>query len=534
VNLTLALNYALGGTDPRGYHAFNLAVHALAALTLFGLARRTLRRTRYAPEALPLALAVSLLWAVHPLLTESVTYVVQRAESLMGFFYLLTLYGFIRSVESAAPVRWQIFTVVACLLGMATKEVMATAPLVVLLYDRTFVAGGWSAALRARWKFYAALAATWLLLGWLVLGAENRGGTAGLGAGDSPWTYALTQSRAIVHYVRLALWPSPLVFDYGTAQITRLGAALPFVAIVLALLAAALIALRRWPAAGFPGAAFFLILAPSSSFVPIAVQPMAEHRMYLPLAAVTALAVLALHHWLRRASRPVFAALVLALGMATIARNAAYRSPVALWSDSVAKFPASARAHDQLAEALAAEGRVAEALPHYEEAIRLEQSAPDSGRTLLGQFHINHGNALLAAGRTSEAMHAYDRALAFAATEMLAHYNLGCVLLETDRLDEAGRQFVQVLKLDPSHVSAHTNLGSVLLRQGRPTEALAHYETALRLAPSAKAHTNVGLALAAAGRRAEAAAQLEAALRLDPDFAAARDFLAQVRDATPR
>jgi hypothetical protein len=111
----------------------------------------------------------------------------------------------------------------------------------------------------------SASAATWLLLGWLVLGAENRGGTAGLGLGDSVWTYALTQTRAIVRYLQLALWPHPLVFDYGTDAIEHLADALPFALVVALLLAGAAVALWRWPAAGFLGAWFFAILAPSSS-----------------------------------------------------------------------------------------------------------------------------------------------------------------------------------------------------------------------------------------------------------------------------
>src|SRR4029077_15512000 len=126
----------------------------LAGLTLFGLVQRTLLRPalhpRFGADALPLALAVALLWTVHPLQTESVTYIVQRAESLMGLFYLLTLYCFVRSLDSPAPNRWQALCFAACLTGMATKEVMVSAPLLVLLYDRTFAAGSFRAAWQQR------------------------------------------------------------------------------------------------------------------------------------------------------------------------------------------------------------------------------------------------------------------------------------------------------------------------------------------------------------------------------------------------
>ena len=163
LNLSLAVNYAWGGADVRGYHAVNLGIHILAALTLFGLVRRTLERAKLADgraacpgRALPTALVVALLWALHPLQTESVTYIIQRAESLMGLFYLLTLYCFVRFTErgsSFVPLRgtsadeeaggvvWAWLSVVCCLLGMATKEVMVSAPVIVFLYDRTFVSG---------------------------------------------------------------------------------------------------------------------------------------------------------------------------------------------------------------------------------------------------------------------------------------------------------------------------------------------------------------------------------------------------------
>ncbi len=233
LNLSLAINYAISGNEVWSYHAANLVIHVLAALTLFGILRRTLLlptvrdRLGSAAVAVPLAAVIALLWALHPLQTESVTYITQRAESLMGLFYLLTLYCFIRgsrghpifasakigtvptirgecrgsgvrgqgtgrdsrpSSSILPPVAWYAASVTACLLGMATKEVMISAPLIVLLYDRTFCAGSFRQAWRRRPGFYAALACTWLLLGWLVLSmmhllGENGPGTASLPGG---------------------------------------------------------------------------------------------------------------------------------------------------------------------------------------------------------------------------------------------------------------------------------------------------------------------------------------------------------------
>ena len=178
--------------------------------------------------------------------------------------------------------------VVACALGMGTKEVMATAPIVVLLYDRCFLAGSFREAFRRRWPMYVGLAATWAILGALVI-AYPWGAATGAGFGlaeAGPWEYARTQPGVILNYLRLSFWPSSLCFDYSWPIATSAGQIIPAAAVIAALLAATLWALRRAPALGFLGAWFFLILAPTSSFVPIITEVAAERRMYLPLAAV--------------------------------------------------------------------------------------------------------------------------------------------------------------------------------------------------------------------------------------------------------
>ena len=285
VNLTLAINYALGGTAVQGYHIFNLLLHVASSLTLFGTVRRTLRQpdlcAQFGTAATSLAATAALAWAVHPLQTESVTCVIQRTELLMGLFYLLTLYYFIRSVEADSWRGWPVLTIGACLLGMASKEVMVSAPLMVLHYDRTFVAGTFRAAWQQRRRFYLGLAATWLLLGALLLSiGGSRGTTAGFGLGITWWPYALKQCEAIVLYLRLSFWPHPLVLDYGREVVSNPLAVAPQAIALLFLVAGMVIALWRRSALGFAGFWLFAILAPSSSVVPLLTQTMAEHRMY--------------------------------------------------------------------------------------------------------------------------------------------------------------------------------------------------------------------------------------------------------------
>lgn len=520
VNLSYALNYALGGEHVVGYRVVNVAIHALAALTLFGLLRRTFscvwgrgplagdvsassRASALLPSSLNpdvAALTIAALWALHPLQTESVVCIAQRTESLCGLFYLLTLYAFARATipsEGGArcPQRaWLVVSVGSCLLGMAAKEVMVTAPLVVLLYDRTFVAGTFAGALRVRRGYYAALAGTWLLLAFLVLqNSGARGASAGFGLGVTPWTYLLTQADALVRYLGLTLWPHPLVLDYGTGVAGALAEVWWQGVIVLMLLAATVWALVRRPVLGFVGAWFFLILAPSSSFVPLVAQTMAEHRMYLPLAAVLTVATLALFRFSGALRWPVVVAVVAASAVVTALRNRDYRDAIAIWSDTIAHAPPHSRAFTNLGSAYVAAGRPAEALMPLDRALALNPADYSAQR--------NRALALLALGRADEAAVTFTALPAREPGEAAEYFELGNAYAREGKFPEAAAAYTRTATLDPAHFAARANLGNALLAAGRAAEAIAAYEAALRLRPSdARLLENLALARDAARR----------------------------------
>ena len=204
VNLSFAVNYRFGGLNPAGYHAVNVLIHFLSALLLWAIVRRTLRLPyfsgRFTAAAGWLALAVALLWALHPLQTEAVIYATQRTELLMAFFYLATLYCSLRYWETEEHPRrrttWLTLAVVACLCGMASKEVMVSAPLIVLLFERTFIAGSLAGTLRRSWPLYAGLASTWIVLLALNLARPRRLGRLPLGRAPA---------RLVVHAVPSAI-----------------------------------------------------------------------------------------------------------------------------------------------------------------------------------------------------------------------------------------------------------------------------------------------------------------------------------------
>lgn len=527
VNFSFALNYALGGTAPEGYHAFNLALHAATALALFGLIRRTFLLPaltgRHGRHETPLAFVAALAWAVHPLQSESVTCIAQRTELLVGLCYILTLYCFVRSIDSARPGPWPAFATAACFLGMASKEVMVSAPLLVLLYDRTFVAGTFATALRLRWKLYASLAVSWVLLAALVLGAGGaRGAAAGFGLGVTPWNYLLKQCEAIVHYMGLAAWPDPLVVDYGVDVVEHLSAVLPQALALVALFGVTVFAVWKNRPLGFLGLSFFALLAPSSSVVPLVSQTMAEHRMYLPLAVLTILAVLGCHALAGKRSLLLPLAVAFAFGAVTVRRNRDYRTEISLWSVTVAQRPQNPRAHANLGVALLKNGAVAESVPHFAEAVRLMSDYPDARQNL--------ATALLMTGRVPEAIAQFEQLLRLTPRSGEAHSNLGLALLQAGRADEAvahGREAVHLL---PGSAEAHYNLAGTLAAAGHPADATVEFEAALRLQPAhGMAHFGLGQALVATARMPEAIVHFERAVSLLPEFAPARTALTAAR-----
>jgi len=533
VNLSLAVNYAIGGLDVRGYHAFNLAVHLLAALALYGIVRRTLSGKllgeRYGRAAPGMALAVALIWVVHPLQTQSVTYVIQRAESMMGLGYLLTLYCFIRGSDSPRRTVWYGAAVLACTMGMASKPIIVTAPLMILVYDRVFLAGSFRELLRRRWGLYGALMLTWgvlaavgLIRGLFNLSEVTRAGVGFGYVGVTPLEYLLTQSEVILHYLKLSLWPRSLCLDYAwpiarsTEQIVFSGLA------IFALLASVVVAFRHRPWLGFAGAWFFIILSPSSSFVPVPDLAF-EHRMYLPLAAVVMVFVAAGYkirlrlqnrfpaqeHVLRVVAVLFLAAIVLALGARTIRRNQDYRSDLVMWENVLAQRPDNSRAHASLGGALIDRGESEEAIAHYLVALEVNPRDPLA--------HSNLGLALYLKGEVEDAHRHYLLAVEIDPRFYRAHYGLGVLLASAGRTHEAIEHYEKAVQIRPGLAEGHNNLGSLLRKVGRDADAVASYRRALKVDPTdALAHFNLGLALADTGNLDEAIAEMHAALRLDP------------------
>jgi tetratricopeptide (TPR) repeat protein len=549
VNLSFALNYSFAGLEPAGYHGFNAVIHFGAALLVFGIVRRTLLlpyfRGRFDNSAGWLGLTTALLWSLHPLQTEAVIYATQRTELMMAFFYLATLYCSLRYWLSfplppeegqgegaqTRPARrpWLVLAVVVCACGMASKEVMVSAPLIVLLYDRAFISGSLRQALRRSWPLYAGLAATWLVLLALNLSAPRQR-SAGFGMGPPAYVWWMTQAQVLATYIKLVVWPSPLLIHYRWPYLTTLADAWMYLLPVLVLGLGTLLLLWRNHPLGYLGTWVFAILAPTS-VVPILTEMAAERRMYLPLAAIVALAVVGgyvlVHSTLNRkadtshsprpsrslaavAIAPAFFLAIL-FGFLSTKRLAAYADEGQLWREVVEHQPGNFVAHANLGHFLAMDPR------RHDEAIAELQTAlsikPDYPAAL-----ANLGLALTHAGRLPAAIEALNQALVLEPENPGALNNLGIALTHAGRAPEAVDVLRRSLARDPESPDALNNLGFALLEIGDYPRAIECFEHALRLDPQyGEAHANLGRAYLRTAQLDEAITELEAAQELLPD-----------------
>jgi len=535
VELTLALNYALGGLAVTGYHVMNLALHIGCGLLLFDVARRTLLLTGTAPgRESTIAWWAAALFLAHPLQIEAVTYVIGRSEVLMGLCYLGTLELILlaESQPSARPLLWP-GAILTCALGMAAKPVMVTAPLAAMWLGRCVLPPHERARLSfapdrpsgetppARWPLYVGLAATWIVLAYLIQSRDQPG--AGLDIGITPIEYLRTQLGVTWHYFGLLVWPrgQTVGYDWPLAHSWRTaGVFVPAFgwAVVIALLAWLARTGRR--AAAFWLGFALLTLAPSSSVVPIADLAF-EHRMYLTVGGFAVLTALAGSGLARRAPRAVTAAAVVVvavLGVATIQRNRLWQDPVTLWEDALTKAPGKARAFRNLIAAYEERGdRAGAARVAAAETLTLERlrSAHPNDADILAALADSYARR----GRIDDAVATSAEAVRLAPDDAVARAAYGSVLLQIGRAEDAVTQLEMAEVLARRRAdwvgrdvmrSIQTNLGWAYATVGREDDAVRVLREAAR-DDNVTALNNLGSVLGRLGRWEEARELLERA-----------------------
>jgi Flp pilus assembly protein TadD len=531
VHTTFWLEYHLWGVRPLGYHAVNIALHALNVVLLWLVLRQL---------ALPGAWLAAAIFAVHPVHVESVAWITERKNVLSGCFYLGAVLAYLRvcGVGRAAVTargRHGAYLVALVLFACAllSKTVTGSLPAAMLLllwWKRGRLHVGDVVPLIPLVTLAAGLGAVTI---WME---THRVGATGADWNLSMIDRVLIAGRAVWFYAGTLAWPHRLTFVYPRWDIDsrvwwQYGFPLAAVAVVGGLYAA-----RARVGRGPVVAALFFVgtLFPALGFIdvfPMRYTFVADHYQYLAsIGVIVATVGVCDSVWRRRWPAewmPAAGGVVLVtLGALAWRQAHAYRDLETLWRDTLAKNPGCWMAHNNLGLHVQEQGRLDEALQHYAAALRVK---PDDAFA-----HANLATVLGAQGRTSEAMAHCEAALRIDPDYPEAHSNLGNVLASAGRLDAAIAHYRTAITLRPTYAEAHSNLANVLVMQGHIADAIPHYEEALRIDPDfATAHRNLGLVLAGQGRTAEAILHLEAATRLVPGDAEARRQLDLLRAAGP-
>ena len=544
--LTFALNYRIGGLDVTGYHVFNLAVHIINAVLVYGLILLTFRTPRLKGSSLShfsglLALLTALFFVVHPLQTQAVTYIVQRVTSLATMFYLLSLFLYAKWRLVQGPgnpsggrraVVLYVFSLISMVLAMKTKEIAFTLPIMVVLYEFCFFRRRKPVSLVPVLLTLFIIPMSMLTLdrpvGEIISDVSKR---TYVQTDVSRWDYLMTQFTVMTTYVRLFFFPvnQNLDYDYPIYHSffsPRVALSFVLIAFIVFIGLYAFYLSREgrrenraeFRVVTFGISWFFIALSVESSIIPIA-DVIFEHRAYLPsvgffMALATGI-IMMVRAVRNRTSVKVMAAVIIAvvlvLGGTTYSRNTVWQNKVRFWEDVVKKSPLKARPHNALGVAYESEGRSDKAIEQFMIAIELKRDYP--------MAYYNLGVAYESEGRSDKAIEQFLIAVELKPDYQKAYYNLGVAYESEGRSDKAIDYYLVAVELKPDYEKAHYNLANAYMSQGLIDKAIEHYLIVVNLRPDyPEAHNNLGIAYGRLGMYKGAVESYKRAIASKPDY----------------
>ncbi|MGD9228939.1 MAG: tetratricopeptide repeat protein [Desulfobacterales bacterium] len=530
-NISFALNYYLHGYNVVGFRLVNIVIHVISGILLYFFIQATFRAPALRSgntHAKWISFFAAAIWMVHPLQTQSISYMVQRMNSLAAMFYILSflLYAHFRMNPQKRSKGWLLSgCILAGILALGSKENAATLPFFIILYE---------------WYFFGNLSLKWLkdripgLAGLLLLLAIIVLIYLGVDPLDkilaayeirnfTPIERILTEFRVVIFYISLFFWPHPsrlnLDHDFAlsyslTNPITTLFSMLA----IAVLMVLAVITARNQRIISFSILWFLGNLVIESSI--FGLEIIFEHRLYLPTMMCSLIIVLAVYRclkppWLKTA---ILCALVIGGSVWTYERNKVWRDRITIWQDCVKKSPQKARPYNNLGVALADERRYNEAVALYHKALQIDPYYPNA--------YANLGFTLAKQGKVEEGITQFLKALQIKPRDHETLSNLGVALIMQEQYEEAIKYLSKALEINPHFAKAHNNLGVALRRQNRLQEAMDYFRSAIQLDPDyAEAYNNLGVTLATQGRYEEAITQFSAALEINPGYTNARQNL---------
>ena len=528
-NVSFALNHYFGEYEVFGYHLVNIVIHWLCGVFLYRLIALTL--AIWAPERPAnrwIAFWATLIWLVHPIQTQAVTYIVQRMTSLSALFYVMSLWAFARGRSlhlglagtpdpgNRAPAIYYITSLIAGLLAMGTKEVAACLPVFIYLYEWYFIQN-----LNKDWfRRNAAYLVTALVAlgfaGLVYLGFDPMERILS-GYGRRDFTLGerlLTEPRVVIYYLSLILFPHParlnLDHHFPVSQSLIEPATTLFSLLLLAgLFAASIVSARRQRLLSFGILWFLGNLVIESSVIGLEIA--FEHRNYLPSMFLILAGTAAGFQVLKktRVAVTVFTVVAIIFSLGTIQRNRIWQNEVSLWQDCVMKSPDKARPHYNLGLVLAENGQSQKAIEHYRQAIKID---PDTAT-----FHTNLAIELAALGDLDGAMHHYGKALSIAPNFFYAHLNMGKALVKSGDREAARAHFEKASTIKPDSGELYKTLGLLALKDRQLNTAARHFSMAIKANPDDDdAYNSLGATLMRGNRLNEAAKLFLTAVRRNP------------------
>ncbi|MGD8993526.1 MAG: tetratricopeptide repeat protein [Desulfobacterales bacterium] len=563
--ISFGLNYYFGGYNVFGYHVVNIVIHLITGFLLFVFVQTTLLLSLQttgdgcgpkpsAAVSVPargwrslepswVSFWTAALWLVHPVQTQSVTYIVQRMNSMATLFFVLSLLLYARGRISqkqganasgrtrAQPYMWFGGSLLGGLLALGSKEIAATLPFFIFLYEWYFFQDLSRLWLKRYWIWVVVIPIIFVLVVAIYLGAHPWDKILASYAGRdfTPLQRVLTEFRVVIFYLSLLLWPHPSrlnlehdftlsysLFDPVTTALS--------LGLLLGLLVLGVVLAPRQRILSFCLLWFLGNLVIESSV--IGLELVFEHRLYMPsmfmiLAVVMLFCRYVRHRWLQAM---LLAAVVMAGALGTFERNKVWQDEVTLLRDCIAKSPRKARSYYNLGIALAERGHADEAIKHYRAALQINPG--------YAAVHTNLGIELYRLGKEDEALDHYAKALEINPDFENAHIQLGVALAGTGRIADAIYHYMEALRINPASADAQNNLGNIYLKQGRLEKAMQHYAQVIKLNPEhAAAFNNMGVVMFQLEKFDRAIVLFKEAVRINPNFNDARNNLASAARA---
>ena len=520
----------LYGMNPRGHHLTNVAFHTVSALLLLLFLLRS-------TGSLWQSSFVAAMFALHPLHVESVAWVAERKDVLSAFFCFLTLLLYAEYAARRKPALY-LLTLFSFILGLMSKPMLVTLPVVMLLMDYWPLARfrceeqkegirhlfGWSSQLMALVKEKVPLVICSLLSGIITLYAQHKGGAM---SGLSLMPFQLRVENALIAYVRYigkTFWPHDLAVLYPLYSSLPLWQIIGSLLVLLLISAATVWAGRRHPYLPVGWFWFIITLVPVIGLIQVGGQSMADRYSYLPLTGLFIMAAWGVPDG-TKGLKYREGILVLLAGTVIFASTVVTWRQLSYWRDTITLFQHTLHVttgnylfHNHLGVTLSDKGDLDAALREFQKSLRINPNHADT--------HNSLGDTLAKKGNLDAAMQEYREALRLNPNFAFARNNLGTALATKGDLDAAIREFHEALRINPEYSVAHNNLGLALAAKGNVDAAIQEFNEALRINPDyPDAHNSRGTALARKGDMEAAIQEFREALLLNPDYADARDNL---------